>query len=422
MPMRRGSAYYDGPPKESGSPAASREVDPGLAIANRSPLGVLAEVSPTGRSFGVYVHVPFCTRRCEYCSFNTAPMADRAGVTRYVAAVRREIELVSGAPWARGLGIGTVFFGGGTPSLLEPGELAAIVDALRAAFALDADAEVTVECNPESVTRAKLADYRSVGVTRISLGVQSLDDAVLVAIGRLHTSASARGAFDAARDAGFSNVSVDLIYGLPDLTADGWRSTVDGVVAWEPEHLSAYGLTLDPGSAWGSTGVSNLPPEETVVAHYWTMVECAARRGYEHYEISNYARPGLRSRHNQVYWRRGEYLAFGPGAAGFVGDLRYGNVKPVSRYAQVLEEGRLPIDTSERLDARQVVAEALILGLRTADGVASSLLADRVAGDAVLRRRLAGWRERGLLVDDGTRTRLTDAGFLLSDALFVELL
>src|SRR5439155_18282245 len=172
---------------------------------------------------------------------------------------------------------------------------------------------------------------------------------------------------------------------------------------------------LDPGSLWGSSGVANLPGEDTVVAHYWTMVERAAAAGYEHYEISNYARPGFRSRHNQVYWRRGEYLAFGPGAAGFVGDVRYGNVKPVSRYAQLLEEGRLPIDTSERLDARQVLAEALILGLRTADGVASVRLAERVAGDASLRRRLAGWRDRGLLVDDGTRARLTEAGFLVSD-------
>jgi oxygen-independent coproporphyrinogen-3 oxidase len=349
-------------------------------------------------------------------------LVDRAGVTRYVTAVRREIELVSRAAWAPALRAGTIFFGGGTPSLLEPPELAAILDAIRAVMVVDTEAEITVECNPESVTRAKLADYRSAGVTRISLGVQSLDDTVLVAIGRLHTAAGARVAFDAARDAGFSNVSVDLIYGLPGLTADGWRSTVDGIAAWEPEHLSAYGLTLDPGSVWGSSGVADLPPEEAVVTHYWTMVERAVACGYEHYEISNYARPGFRSRHNQVYWRRGEYLAFGPGAAGFVGDLRYGNVKPVSRYAQLLEAGRLPIDTSERLDARQMLAEALILGLRTADGVASSLLAERVAGDAALRQRIAGWRERGLLVDDGARTRLSDAGFLLSDALFVELL
>jgi oxygen-independent coproporphyrinogen-3 oxidase len=385
-------------------------------------LGPLADVAPVGRAVGVYVHVPFCTRRCEYCSFNTAPMEDGAGVARFVEAVRREIGLLAGVSWAGALRVATVFFGGGTPSLLEPGELAAIIDALRTSFAVDGDAEITIECNPESVTRAKLADYRRAGASRISLGVQSLDDTVLPAIGRLHTAAAARAAFDAARAAGFDNVSVDVIYGLPGLGAEAWRSTVDGVIAWAPEHLSAYGLTLDPGSVWGSSGVAGLPAEEAVVAQYWTMVERAAAAGYEHYEVSNYARRGFRSRHNQGYWRRGEYLAVGPGAAGFVGNLRYGNVKPVPRYAQVLGDGRLPIDTSERLDARQALAETLILGLRTADGVASSLLGERVAGDDALGRRLDGWRERGLLVDAGARTRLTDAGFLLSDALFVELL
>ena len=349
-------------------------------------------------------------------------MEDRAGVARFVDAVRQEIGLVAGAPWAGELRVGTVFFGGGTPSLLEPSALAAILEALRAGFVVDGDAEITAECNPESVDRAKLAGYRSAGVSRISLGVQSLDDAVLAAIGRLHTAADARAAFEAARAAGFDNVSVDLIYGLPGLTAETWRSTVDGVVAWRPEHLSAYGLTLDPGSVWSSTGVAGLPAEETVVAHYWTMVERAAAERYEHYEVSNYARDGRRSRHNQVYWRRGEYLAFGPGAAGFVGDLRYGNVKPVGRYAQRLADGLLPVDTWERLDARQALAETLILGLRTADGVASSVLAERTAGDAPLARRIAAWREQSLLVDAGSRTRLTDAGLLLSDSLFVDLL
>jgi putative oxygen-independent coproporphyrinogen III oxidase len=419
--MRRNHAYDEGPPTAPDHPAASREADPG-SHAGRTPLGVLADASPTGRSVGVYVHVPFCTRRCEYCSFNTAPLGDRAEVTRFVEAVRREIALLARAPWAGAVRVGTVFFGGGTPSLLEPAELAALLDALRASVAVDGDAEITVECNPESVSRAKLAGYRSAGVSRISLGVQSLDDAVLAGIGRLHTAAEARAAFDAARAAGSDNVSVDLIYGLPGLTADMWRSTVDEVVAWGPEHLSAYGLTLDPGSVWGSTGVGGLPPEETVVTHYWTMVERAAAQGYEHYEISNYARAGRRSRHNQVYWRRGEYLAFGPGAAGFVGDLRYGNVKPVGRYTQLLGDGRLPIDTSERLDARQALAETLILGLRTVDGVGSSVLDERVAGDGALARRVAAWRERSLLVETAGRTRLTDAGFLLSDALFVDLL
>ena len=383
---------------------------------------MLAGVAPSGGSFGVYVHVPFCAKRCEYCSFNMAPLTDRDVVSRYLAALLHEIRLLRDVPWASGLRVETIFFGGGTPSLLEAGELGAALDALRSTLAVDGEAEITVECNPESLTRAKLAGYRGVGVNRISLGVQSLDDAILSAIGRLHTAAQARAAFEAARAAGFANVSVDLMYGLPGLTADRWNATVEGVLAWDPEHLSAYGLTLDPGSVWGSSGVAGLPPEETVVAQYWALAERSAARGFEHYEISNYARSDFRSRHNQIYWRRGEYLAYGPGAAGFVGDVRYGNAKPVARYAQILEEGRLPIETFEHLDARQALAETLMLGLRTLDGVPSALLHDRAATDPGLRRRLAGWHEGGLLIDHGDRTRLSEGGFLVSDALFVELL
>ena len=388
----------------------------------QSSLGVLAAAAPTSSAVGGYVHVPFCTRRCEYCSFNTAPIDDRDVVARYLRALAREIELLGTAPWARALRVETIFLGGGTPSLLEVDEMAAVMRALRGAFAVDEDAEVTVECNPESVTRAKLEGYRAAGVNRISLGVQSLDDAILPAIGRLHTAAEARAAFEAARGAGVSNVSVDVIYGLPGLTAESWRSTVDGVLAWRPEHVSAYGLTLDPGSVWGSSGVAGLPAEDAVIAHYWTMTERARAHGYEHYEISNYARPGARSRHNQIYWRRREYLACGPGAAGFLGDVRHTNVKPVARYSQLLEDGRLPIDAWERLTSHQALAESLILGLRTADGVDTEHLNARAAGDPPLARRLAAWRDERLLVDEGSRSHLTESGFLLSDALFVELL
>ncbi len=371
---------------------------------------------------GVYVHVPFCAKRCDYCSFNTAALGERDVVTPYLRALRQEIELLATAAWARRIRVETVFLGGGTPSLLEVDELAAVLDALRGAFAFKDGAEVTVECNPESVTREKLAGYRGAGVNRISLGVQSLDDAILPAIGRLHTAAGARAAFEAARAAGFANVSVDVMYGLPGLSAEGWSTTVDGVLAWQPEHLSAYGLTLDPGSVWGSSGVAGLPPEEAVVAQYWALAKRGAARGYEHYEISNYAQPGFRSRHNQIYWRRGEYLACGPGAAGFVGDVRYGNVKPVIRYAQLIEADRLPIEAFEHLDARQALAETLMLGLRTTDGVPIAVLHERAIDDPALRRRVAQWREQGLLMEDGARVRLSEAGFLLSDALFVDLL
>lgn len=395
--------------------------DPTLATALDAPLGVLGQTVPHSTSLGLYVHVPFCTKRCYYCSFNTAPLERPAEMRRYVDAVRREISLLAEAPWASGVGIGTIFLGGGTPSLLAADDLAALLDDVRAAFVLAPGSEITVECNPESVDRVKLAAYRTAGVNRISLGVQSLDDGILPRLGRLHDAHGARAAFEAAREAGCDNVSVDLMYGLPEQDAARWARSVDGVLGWEPEHLSAYGLTLDAGSLWAVTGVEGLPAEGAVVEQYWALARAAAARGFEHYEISNYARPGFRSRHNQVYWRAAEYLAAGPGACGFVGDVRYANVKAVPRYCATLEAGALPIDRSERLTPRQRLGERLILGLRLVDGVPRAWLDARVADDAARARTLATWYQARLLAERDERVALTEAGFLVSDALFVEL-
>jgi oxygen-independent coproporphyrinogen-3 oxidase len=396
--------------------------DPARHDPDSATLGVLATADPRSQRLGLYVHVPFCTKRCHYCSFNTAPLDAPEQMRRYLGAVRREVDLLAGASWAGGIEIGTVFFGGGTPSLLEPEDLAGILDNARTRFVLAAGAEVTVECNPESVSRGKLAAYRAAGVNRISLGVQSLDDGILPRLGRLHDARGARAAFEAAREAGCDNVSVDVMYGLPDLDQTVWIRTIDGVLGWGPEHVSAYGLTLDAGSLWAVTGVAGLPAEGAVVDQYWALARAAAARGFEHYEISNYGQPGFRARHNLVYWQADEYLAVGPGACGFVGDVRYGNVKPVARYCATLEAGALPIDTAERLTPRQRFGERLMLGLRLSDGVPRAWLDERLAGDAALARKVAAWREAGVLVERDGRIALTEAGFLVSDAMFVELL
>lgn len=391
------------------------------ASGEADPFGALAGVVPDGRSLGFYVHVPFCEQRCHYCSFNTAPRDDE-GLAHYLRALHRELALLATLPWAGSVTVATVFVGGGTPSLLAPDDLAAILGALRGGFVLAAGAEVTVECNPESATRAKLERYRGAGVTRVSLGVQSLDDTLLARLGRLHDARRAREAFAAAREAGFDDVSVDLMYGLPDQDVNGWRRTVEGVLAWEPDHVSAYGLTLDGGSAWGEGRVPGLPAEETVVAQYWSLARAAHALGFEHYEISNYARPGHRARHNEIYWRAEEYLAAGPGACGFIGDVRYGNARPLARYCVALGAGRLPVDSAERLTPRQRLGERLMLGLRTADGVPAAWLDDRAREDPALERRIATWHDQDLLVTANGRVRLTEAGFLLSDAIFVDLL
>jgi oxygen-independent coproporphyrinogen-3 oxidase len=396
-------------------------VEPDVRTPSAGTLGILSETSPTEESIGIYVHVPFCTKKCYFCSFNTAPMDD-TDMQRYLGALHREIDLVAAAPWARDLRIETVFFGGGTPSLLGGDALAGVLARLRARVAVAPDAEVTVESNPESLDAAKLARYRAAGVSRISLGVQTLDDGLLPMLGRLHDANGARTAFETCRSAGFDNVSVDLMYGLPGLELEGWGRAIRAVLDWSPDHLSAYGLTLDAGSLWGASGVSGLPDEDVVVAQYWALAREAGARGFEHYEVSNYARPGRRSRHNQLYWHRREYLALGPGACGFVGDVRYANVKPVTRYAALLEAEELPIDTAERLTPAQAIAERLFLGLRTSDGVPRDTLDTRVAATPALRRRIDAWLADGLMEGDGARVRLTERGFLVSDALFVELL
>jgi len=371
---------------------------------------------------GLYIHLPFCAKRCGYCSFNTAPYAP-AAMGRFLAAVGAEIDLLAGTPWAASSTLATVFVGGGTPSLATEDELAALLDRLRRRFAVDAGAEITVECNPESVSRERLAGYRRAGVNRISLGVQSLDDTVLPALNRLHTAAEARRAFDAARAAGFDNVSADLIYGLPGLGQATWELTVRRLLEWEPDHLSAYALTLDEGSLWHAAGVRGLPLEEEVTAQYRALARRAGEAGYEHYEISNYARRGRRSAHNQIYWRAEEYLGLGPGACGFLGDVRYANVKPVDRYCALVESGRAPLASHESLTPRQRLAERLILGLRLRDGIPAEWLAERIGVEpGRLPALLDAWKERGLLIEDAGRVRLSEAGFLLSDALFVDLL
>lgn len=394
-------------------------------MAALAPAGTLPPVagwSPRGARLAVYLHLPFCAERCGYCSFNTAPYT-AGGMDRFLAALLNEIDLAAAAPWRGGVTLGSLFFGGGTPSLASPEQLAAVLERLRARFAVDAAAEVTVECNPDDVTAGRLAGYRRAGVNRVSLGTQSLDDRVLRTLDRRHSATQARAAFDAARAAGFDNVSCDLIYGLPGLDLATWEATVRQVIEWRPDHLSAYGLALDEGSLWHSAGVSGLPPEATVTAQYWRLARLAAEAGYEHYEISNYARPGRRSAHNQVYWRGEEYLALGPGACGFLGDVRYGNVKPVDRYCTLVEQGEPPVAFHETLTPRQRLAERLMLGLRTHDGVPAAWLVERVALEpGRLPALLEEWRRRGLLAEEAGRARLTEAGFLLSDALFMELL
>jgi oxygen-independent coproporphyrinogen III oxidase len=376
---------------------------------------------PTGEPFGIYVHCPYCRTKCPYCDFNVAIYrADR--LAPFAAALRAELARYAALPWAGRLRAGSLFFGGGTPSLLPAEAVAAVVADARAGLGLEADAEVTLEANPEGLDRDRLRALRAAGVTRLSLGVQALDDGLLQRLGRTHSAADAEAAFRAAREAGFEDVSVDLLYACPGQDLETWVRTVEAVLAWAPEHVSAYALTLEPATPFGRRPPVGLPDEDLQVAQFDALVDRTAHAGLERYEVSNFARPGRRSRHNLGYWRRGDYIGLGPGAHGALGALRYWTQRSEPRWRAAILGGGWPITGWERLSQRQVTAERLILGLRLVDGVPREVLERHLADIASPPTPgLARYIAAGLMAVRDGRVALTDRGVLVSDAIFADL-
>jgi oxygen-independent coproporphyrinogen-3 oxidase len=335
-------------------------------------------------------------------------------VRPFVAALDAELARYAALPWAGRVPAVSLFFGGGTPSLLPPEAIAGVIDRARRGLGLAGDAEVTLEANPEGLDAGRLRGFREGGVTRLSLGVQSLDDGLLGRLGREHSADQARAAHAAARQAGFDDVSVDLLYGCPGQDVAMWRQSLDEALAWAPEHLSAYSLTLEPGTRFGRRPPTALPDEAVVVAQFELLCERTAAAGLPRYEVSNFARPGHRSRHNLLYWQRADYLGLGPGAHAALGAVRFGNERSHVRYRAALDAGRWPITWSERLTPEQVQGESIVLGLRLVDGVPRAWLEDR---QAAVERYLAA----GLLAEAGSRVALTPRGVLLSDTVFADL-
>jgi oxygen-independent coproporphyrinogen-3 oxidase len=376
---------------------------------------------PGSPELGIYVHCPYCRAKCPYCDFNVAiHRDDRIGP--FVAALRAELARYAALPWAGRIPAASLFLGGGTPSLLPPEAIAAVLADARRGLGLVPGAEVTLEANPERLDTDRLRAFRAAGVNRLSLGVQSLDDGVLRRLGRTHAAADGVAAYRAARAAGFENVSLDLLYGCPDQDLRSWTRTLDEALAWAPEHLSAYALTLEPRTPFGRRPPAGLPDEDLAVAQFEMMVERAAGAGLERYEISNFARPGRRSRHNLGYWRRDDYVGLGPGAHGALGAVRYWTQRSEPRWRAAILAGTWAIEGWERLTARQVAAERIVLGLRLAEGIPVEWLAAHLAdvpggAAAVLARHEAA----GVLAVRQGRLALTDKGVLLSDAVFAEL-
>lgn len=383
----------------------------------------------------LYVHIPFCTAKCGYCDFNSYAGQDHL-IPAYDQALERELRL-----WARSLGsrpVSTVYFGGGTPSLTPIEELARVAGVIRECFSLEPDVEWSLEANPGTVNEAYLRGLRELGVNRLSFGVQSFDDIELKALERIHTADDVRREVAAARVAGFDNLNLDLIFGLPGQTLDAWRRNLEEALRLEPEHLSAYALTVEEGTALArnvARGRTPPPDPDRQADMYELTQEILASAGYQHYELSNWAKPGRQCRHNLVYWRNGEYLGVGAGAHSYLDGVRFANERLPSRYLAAVNETwessqaggpttMRQVASVEREPVEMQMAETAILGLRLIEGVDLAAFERRFGRrfEDVYATELPELFGYGLLERAEGHIRLTARGRLLGNEVFQRLL
>ncbi len=376
----------------------------------------------------LYVHIPFCEKKCLYCDFYSIESLSQ--VERFLASLHREIDLY--AKFGNGVTFETVFFGGGTPSLLQPAQLDSILSHLRTTFTIEPDAEITVETNPGTVDREKLFAFKALGVNRLSIGVQSFHDDELKFLSRIHDRGDALRCVEHSRAAGFDNLNIDLIFSLPGQGIDRWESNLVQAIALNTEHISAYSLIVEDNTPLArmvaSKQVSPNPSDTEAELYEFTM-EFLGNRGFEHYEVSNYARPGFRSRHNYNYWNHRNYLSFGPSAHSFWKQpgahfgRRWWNIANISHYCDRLLQNELPLVTQEFVRTRELMNERVFLGLRS-DGLDLHQFEDEF-GVALSNNHGATIRQ---LVDEDyakmeeNRLRLTPKGFLLCDEISARLL
>lgn len=363
---------------------------------------------------GLYLHVPFCRAICPYCNFNRGVL-DQALKGRYVDALVREVSRTS-----RGQTADTIYFGGGTPSLLEPDEIGRLIAACRGAFTLAPEPEITLEANPETVTLASLRSFRAAGVNRLSFGVQSFRDEELLRLGRLHDANRARLAFADARAAGFDNISLDLMMWLPQQRLADWRVSVETLVDLSPEHASLYLLELYPNAPLRedmARGGWSLAADDDAAAMYLWALDRLDRAGYGQYEISNVARPGRRSLHNLKYWTGGEWFGFGCGAHSTVAGVRWKNLSSTAEYVDRLERDGDVVAERRTLSSAEQLEEAMFMGLRLAEGVDVEGLGQRHAVDVWGRYGgdLARFLDAGLAERNGNHLRLTRPGMLVAN-------
>ena len=373
----------------------------------------------------LYIHIPFCEKRCVYCDFYTvAGVSSR--IPDYVAALKKEIGLRAAEPFWQRQRFATVFFGGGTPSLLSPQQIAEILDTVFGAFQFEQHPEITIEANPGTLTSEQLARYRSTGVNRLSLGVQSLHADELERLDRIHSPQQAIDAVMMARHAGFKNINTDFIFALPQQTIPRWQASLEQAFELQPTHISAYNLTIEHGTPLDvkiRKGEMEPLSEEEERAFYQFTIDFLESHGYRQYEISNFAKPGFEAKHNIKYWDGSVYLGLGASAHSFDGKRRFWNVANLRKYLEALTAARLPEDSAEQLSKSQQMFETAFLGLRQRHGVDLAAFAKkfRQSFDATFNGLVPELEKGGLLIRRDERLQLTPEGLFLCDEICAKL-
>jgi len=380
---------------------------------------------------GIYVHIPFCVAKCRYCDFNSYPERGSSEKEAYLQTLLSESAIYARmfreSPAFRDVSVESIYLGGGTPTCLTGGQLCFLLQALRGSFSVRPQAKITIEGNPGTLDLKKLRELWSAGFNRLSLGAQSFIQHELTTLGRIHTAAETRQAFSWAREAGFTNIGLVLLSGLPGQDLSHWQDNPKCALDLEPEHISLYQLKIEEGTPFHKLllqGELQEFPDEEAAVMYEEASRILAQAGYRHYEISNFAKPGRESRHNQLYWRNEEYLGLGAGASGYLKGVRYRNEPVLADYQLKLQQGLRPLESEEEISPDLQLAEAVFLGLRLVEGIVKEEFFCRYGvqigekyGEAIARLKV-----QGLLMEDKRRLALTQQGLKLANLVFMEFL
>lgn len=377
---------------------------------------------PFKTASSVYIHIPFCATKCYYCAFNTYTFHKEQAET-YLQALRTEMELYA----SEADSLQTIFIGGGTPSILSAKVLTQLFADIHQNFTLHPDAEITVECNPGTVDAEKLSILRNSGVNRLSFGLQAMQDEILKQLGRIHTVEEFLHSYHLARQHGFENINIDLIFALPEQSMEAWYHTLNEVISLEPEHISAYNLVMEEATPFyeqWQAGELHLPSEDTEADMFQYTIETLTAHGYTHYEICNFSKPNRFAKHNLVYWNNQACIGLGAGACGYVNGVRYTNIRGIVPYINALRQYDKPISDTEDLTGHAEKAETLMLALRKREGVSREDYRNRFGEEieVAFGEILNKWISLHLLEATHTHFRLTDRGLFLANEVFVELM